>query len=69
MATKEITARAYAKLLGCSEQNVTKHIRNNKFEYLPHVIEVKRFSRFVVLVVPQTLAKDSFKKITPKNAT
>jgi hypothetical protein len=65
MKTKELTAKAYAKILGCTEQNVTKHIRNENFEYLPHVKEIKRFSRFVVLVVPDTLSKDSFKLITP----
>lgn len=63
--TKEITAKAYAKLKGCTEQNVTKHIRNGKFEFLPHVIRVKRFSRFVVLEVPDTLTKNSFKEIKP----
>ena len=64
--TKEITAKAYAKLLGCTEQNVTKHIRNGKFEFLPHVLRVKRFSRFVVLEVPENLSKNSFKELRPK---
>ncbi len=66
MATKDITAKAYAKLLGCTEQNITKHIRNENFEYLPHVIRVKRFSRFVVLEVPDDLTKNSFKEPKPK---
>jgi hypothetical protein len=61
--TKEITAKEYAKISGCTEQNVTKHIRNEKWEYLPHVIRIKRFSRFVVLEVPNDLTKDSFKDL------
>jgi len=65
MPTKEITAAAYAKLKGCTEQNITKHIRNQKWEYLPHVIRVKRFSRFVVLEVPDNLGKNSFKDLKP----
>lgn len=66
MATKEITAKVYANLLGCTEQNITKHIRNGKWEYLPHVIRVKRYSRFVVLEVPGNLSKNSFKELKPK---
>ncbi len=65
MNTKEITAKKYAELLGCTEQNVTKHIRNEKWDYLPHVIRVKRFSRFVVLEVPADLSKNSFKELKP----
>lgn len=49
--TKEITPHQYAKYLGCSESNVSKHLRNGKMEHLPDVIEVKRYSRFYVLVV------------------
>ena len=61
---KEITAKEYAKLRGCSEQNITKHIRNNNLEFLPYVIRIKRFSRFVVLEVPITLTQDSFKELS-----
>lgn len=64
MANKEITAKAYAKLLDCTEQNVTKHIRNENWAFLPHVIRVKRYSRFVVLEVPGNLTKNSFKEIS-----
>lgn len=66
MVTKEITAKVYAGLLGCTEQNVTKHIRNENWGYLPHVIRVKRYSRFVVLEVPCNLSKNSFKELKPK---
>jgi len=50
--TKEITPTEYAKYLGCTSQNVSKHIRNNKLEYLPDVISIKKYSRFYLLVVP-----------------
>ena len=53
--TKEITPLQYSKYLGCSFSNVTKHLRNGKFEYLPDVIKVKKYSRFYLLVVDATL--------------
>lgn len=52
---KQITPEQYAKYLGCSLSNVTKHLRNNKLQYLPHVKEVKKYSRFYLLVVPANL--------------
>lgn len=66
MDTKDITPEAYAKLAGCTIQNVTKHLRNKNFEYLPHIVRVKKYSRFYVLEVPQNISKDSFKEIKPK---
>jgi hypothetical protein len=63
MQTKDITPKEYANFRGCSLQNITKHIRNNKS--LPHVITIKQWSRFYTLEVPATLNADTFKKITP----
>lgn len=59
MATKEITPRQYAKLKGCTLQNVTKIIRMGW--NLEHVKEIKTFGRFYVLVVPNELSKKNFK--------
>lgn len=53
--TKEITPHQYAKYLKCTKANVSKHLRNNKMEYLPDVIKVKKYSRFYLLVVPADL--------------
>lgn len=56
--TKEITPLQYANYLGCTSQNVSKHLRNGKMQFLPHVIEVKRYSRFYLLVVSESLSVD-----------
>jgi hypothetical protein len=61
--TKEVTAAEYAKYLGCTAQNVSKHVRNNNLHYLPDVIQIKRYSRFYLLVVPDRI------KINPKIET
>lgn len=53
--TKEITSLQYAKYLGCTSQNISKHVRNNNLKFLPDVIEVKNYSRFYLLVVPVNL--------------
>ncbi len=53
--TKEITPLQYSKYLGCTVANVSKHLRNNKMQYLPDVIEVKHYSRFYLLIVPESL--------------
>lgn len=53
--TKEITPHQYAKYLGCSKANVSKHLRNGKMEFLPDVIRVKKYSRFYLLVVSSDL--------------
>lgn len=58
--TVDITPEKYAELAGCSIANVTKHLRKENFKYLPHIIRVKKYSRFYVLEVPETLTKDSF---------
>lgn len=56
-ATREITVKEYAAIHGSTEQNIRKHIR--KGNHLPGVIRIKRFSRFVVLVVPADLSAAS----------
>jgi hypothetical protein len=53
MATKEITPIQYADYLGQSVQNITKHLRAGN--ELAHVIEVKTYSRFYLLVVENSL--------------
>lgn len=65
MKTMEITAKMYADFAKCSEQNITKHIRNENWEYLPFVLRVKRFSRFVVLEVPEDLSENAFTESKP----
>jgi hypothetical protein len=57
MKTKEITPEQYAEWKGCTVQNITKHLRNGKFEFLPEVKGVKKYSRFYTLVVPIDLLK------------
>lgn len=53
--TKEITPLQYSRILKCTVANVSKHLRNNKMQFLPDVIEVKKYSRFYLLVVPENL--------------
>lgn len=57
MSTKEITPIQYADYKGWTLQNVTKHLRkkNNPLSGLPDVIDVKRYSRFYLLEVSQSL--------------
>jgi Fic family protein len=49
MKTKDITPTEYAKMRGCTLQNVTKQIRKGKS--LPYVIRVKKFGRFYLLEI------------------
>ncbi len=53
--TKDITAKQYAAYLGCTEANVSKHIRNGKWQFIPDVLRLKRYSRFYLLVVDANL--------------
>lgn len=53
--TKEITTKQYADYRGCTAQNISKHIRNGKMNFLPDVLKVNKYSRFVLLVVPLSL--------------
>lgn len=57
MKTVDITPKDYAKWRGCTLQNVTKHLRAGN--ELPHVIDIKRYSRFYLLVVPEGLLNKS----------
>lgn len=59
METKDITPSEYAAFCGCSLSNITKKIREGAA--MPHVIQVKNWSRFYTLEVPITLNADSFK--------
>lgn len=67
MATKDITPRQYAKVMGCTLQNVTKKIRNGSV--LSDVIKIKNFSRFYLLEVEETFTNQSFKVGKIKTAT
>lgn len=62
MITKEITPASYAKLRGCKPQYIHKLLFDERIDLLPHVIEIKKFSRFYVLVVPNELKEKDFKK-------
>lgn len=60
MKTKDIEPSKYAIWYGCSLQYVTKQLRAGK--KLPHVIRVKKFSRFYLLEVPQNMNAETFKE-------
>lgn len=60
MQTKEITPTQYADYVGQSVQNITKHLR--AFNSLDHVISVKQYSRFYLLVVDKTLPVNSIQE-------
>ena len=55
MATKDITAMDYATYRWWTVQNVRKHFRQTGIEKFPEVIDVKRYSRFYLFVVPGDL--------------
>lgn len=59
--TKEITTKQYADYLGCTPQNISKHIRLTGKKNLADVININYYSRFVTLVVSASLPvrKDS----------
>lgn len=60
-STKDITPKQYANWYGCSLNNITKHLR--KGNSLPHVITIKRWSRFYLLEVPKSLNAKTFLEI------
>jgi len=45
----------YATYRGWTVQNVRKHFRQTGIEKFPEVIDVKRYSRFYLFVVPADL--------------
>ena len=61
MKTKDITPLQYATWYGCSLQYVTRLIRDNKS--LPEVLRIKKFSRFYLLEVRDSLDAESFKEL------
>lgn len=68
--TKDISPIQYAKWLGLKgPQYIHRLLKNEQFDKLPHVISVKRYSRFYTLEVPEHINAESFKLITRKNAT
>jgi hypothetical protein len=62
--TKEITPIQYADYKGWTLQNVTKHLRKKKdpLSGLPDVIEVKKYSRFYLLEVDNSLKVNSIEQ-------
>lgn len=60
MDTKEITPLQYAKIIGFTPQYIHKLLKDGRMDMLPHIIEVKRYSRFYLLVVPANLTANSF---------
>ncbi len=60
MGTKEITPLQYADYMGMTLQNVTKHIRARN--ELDHVISIRKYSRFYLLIVDKFLAVKSLEK-------
>jgi len=53
--TKEITTKQYAKLIGCTAQNISKHIRQTGVEKLKLAHSINYYSRFVLIVVDADL--------------
>jgi hypothetical protein len=57
---KELTPKNYANLYGCDPCYIRKILKQGDGNSLPFVKEVKRFSRFYVLVVPKKINKVDF---------
>ena len=53
--TKEITTSQYAKLVGCTPQNISKHIRNTGIKNLRLAHKINYYSRFVLIEVDADL--------------
>lgn len=58
--TKELTPKEYACLYKCSPTYIRKMLIDDKLDKLPNVIEIKRYSRFYLLIVPADLSKINF---------
>jgi hypothetical protein len=50
--TKEITPYQYARWYGCSPQYIHRLLLEENWQKLPKILEIKRYSRFYLLVVP-----------------
>lgn len=61
--TKEITPTEYAKWRGVRLAAITKHIRGKNFKNLPYVIEIKKWSKFYIFVVPDFVGLTSYDTI------
>jgi hypothetical protein len=57
-----ISPAEYAKLSDCSPQYIHRLLLAGDKKKLPHIKEIKRFSRFYTLRVPAGLRKKDFKK-------
>lgn len=55
MATKDITAMQYAAYKCCTVQNIRKHLRQTGLQKFPEVIDIKRYSRFYLFVVDESM--------------
>ena len=64
--TKDISPKQYADWKGCSVQYIHRILLSGELAKLPHVQEVKRYSRFYTLQVPATLTQADFKIIATK---
>ena len=60
--TKEITPITYAKLKGCYPTYIQRLLRQNRYDLLPHVLKIRKYSRFWTLEVPAYLTADDFKE-------
>jgi len=69
--TKEITPIQYAKYAGVFPTYIQRLLRQERYDKLPHVIKVRRYSRFWTLEVPETLTESDFieKKVKLKKTT
>lgn len=60
MDTKEITPIQYADYSGYTLQGITKRLRNN--QELEQVIEIKKYSRFYILIVPKSMSVNTIEQ-------
>lgn len=58
--TKEITPIQYAKYIGWWPSYVQRLLRQERYDKLPHIIKVRKYSRFYTLEVPATLTQADF---------
>lgn len=62
MKTKDISPITYAKWYGCHKSYIHRLLKNKEIEKLPHVIAIKKYSRFYTLKVPHNLTENDFKE-------
>jgi hypothetical protein len=60
--TKEITPIQYAEYYGCFPTYIQRLLRDGKYDKLPNVIKVRKYSRFWTLEVPKNLTESDFKE-------